>query len=88
MMIDISIWQSPDIKLPVTFSFPDNTGQIGNASLLLPAGVPEQLTGNVHFQKVKQERTVEGEFTLVTAAGRQFKGKFTAVWQNQIVMCG
>jgi hypothetical protein len=86
--IDISIWQSPDIKLPSTYSFPDETGQVGNALLRAQAGSPEPLTGRVSFPRVEQGVPVEGEFNLLTEAGRKFKGKFEAEWGNQIAMCG
>ena len=87
-IIDISIWQSPDIKLPTTYSFPDETGQVGNALLRLQAGLPEQLTGRVSFPRVEQGVPVEGEFNLLTEAGQKFKGKFEAEWGDQIAMCG
>jgi len=87
-IVNISIWQTPDIKLPVTFSFPDNTGQVGNASLAPRVGLPEQLTGSVYFQKVDQEHPVEGEFDLHTQAGRHIKGKFKAEWDDQVMLCG
>jgi hypothetical protein len=86
--IMISIWRSPDIKLPTTYSFPDETGQVGNALLCLQAGLPEQLTGRVSFPRVGQGVPVEGEFNLLTEAGQKFKGKFEAEWGNQIPMCG
>jgi hypothetical protein len=34
-IIDLSIWKSSDIRLPTTYSFPDETGQVGNALLRL-----------------------------------------------------
>ncbi|RPI94188.1 MAG: hypothetical protein EHM40_07430 [Chloroflexi bacterium] len=86
--IDISIYQSPDIRSPVTFSFPDETMRIGNAFLLLPGTSPEPLTGKVSFQRVEQGFTVEGEFDLLTATGKQFKGRFKAEWENQPIYCG
>jgi len=88
MIVNISIWQAPDIKLPVTFSFPDHTGQVGNSSLFLQIGMPEQLTGKVFFQKIDQEHQVEGEFDLHTEAGRHFKGRFIAEWSDQVILCG
>ncbi len=88
IIIHISIWQSPDIKLPVTFSFPDNTGQVGNASLILPAGMPQQLSGEVSYLRVDSESPVEGEFNLKDESGKQFNGKFKAEWGNEIIMCG
>jgi hypothetical protein len=87
-IIDLSIWKSPDIRLPTTYSFPDETGQVGNALLRLQAGLPEQLTGRVLFPRVGQDMAVEGEFDLLTEAGQKFKGRFEAEWGNQIVMCG
>jgi len=87
-VINISIWQSPDIKLPVTFSFPDETGQVGNAAYLLPSGEYEQLSGKVLFHRVDEEMPVEGDFTFTSERGEQFKGKFKANWGDEIVMCG
>ena len=87
-IVDISIWQAPDIKFSVTFSFLDNTGQVGNAALLLPVGLPAPLTGTVLLQRVEPERPVEGAFDLKDESGKQFKGEFKAEWDNQIVMCG
>jgi hypothetical protein len=86
--ITISIYQSPDIKLPTTFLFPDDTMSIGNALLILPIGSPEQLTGKVSFQRVGQDIPVEGQFDLVTNAGEHFEAKFIAEWGNEVVYCG
>jgi hypothetical protein len=86
--IDISIYQSPDIRLPVTFSFPDETIKVGNALYLPPVGSSEQLTGKVSFQHVEQGIPVEGELNLITDTGQQFKGEFIAEWENEIVYCG
>ncbi len=87
-MIDISIWKAPDIKLPVTFSFPDNTGQVGNASYRLTSDKYEQLSGKVFFQGVDEGSAVEGKFELVTEAGQQITGQFKAEWGNLVMMCG
>ena len=86
--INISIWQSPDIKLPVAFSFPDETGQVGNAAYLSPSGEYEQLSGKVSFIRVAEGRSVEGEFSLTSERGERFNGKFEAQWENEIVYCG
>lgn len=86
--IAISIYQSPDIKLPTAYLFPDDTMSIGNALLILPIGSPEQLTGKVSFQRVLQDIPVEGQFDLVTNAGEHFKGNFIAEWGNELVLCG
>lgn len=88
MTLQISIWQAPDIKLPVTFSFPDETGQVGNASYLLPTGSAQELSGTVWFSHVEQDVSVEGEFHLVSKDNKQFNGKFTAQWRSEIVFCG
>ena len=86
--ISISIYQSPDIKLPTAFIFPDDTLSVGNALLILPIGSPEPLTGKVTFQRVGQDIPVAGQFDLVTNTGEHFKGKFIAAWQNEMIYCG
>ncbi len=86
--IEVSIWQSPDMERPVTFSFPDETGRIGSATHRPQFGSSEQLTGKVFFWHVEQGIPIEGEFNLFTEAGRQLKGKFKANWGDFIAMCG
>ena len=86
--ITISIWQSPDIKLPVTFSFPDETGQIGIVYTLPELDPLQQLSGEVSFWKVSERIPIEGEFNFTTVSGRQFKGRFRAEWGNEVVYCG
>jgi hypothetical protein len=86
--ITISLYQTPDLKLPATFVFPDDTRSVGNALLILPMGSPEPLTGEVSFQRIAQDLPVEGQFDLVTEAGEHFKGKFIAEWGNEIIYCG
>ena len=87
-VIDISIWKSPDIKFPVTFSFPDNTGQVGNASYSLVPDKYEQLHGTVFFWRVAAASQVDGKFDLVTEAGQHFTGQFEAAWGDLVVLCG
>jgi len=87
-IISISIWQSPDIKVPVLFSFPGGARQLGNATYRSTSGEYEQLNGKVFFPRVNRESTVEGWFDLKNEAGEQFKGKFKAQWGNEIVYCG
>jgi hypothetical protein len=87
-LIGISIYQSPDLKLPATFSFPDDTGRIGNAVRVLPATWPDQLIGRISFQRVEPGMPVEGEFDFLTDMGEQFKGKFIAEWDRQFTACG
>ena len=86
--ITISIYQSPEITLPVTFSFPDETGRTGSTFLLLAVGAPEELNGKVSFPRIERDIPVEGKFNLFAETGEQFKGKFKAEWGNEIVMCG
>jgi hypothetical protein len=86
--INISIWKAPDIKFPVTFSFPDNTGQVGNASYRLASGDYKQLSGKIFFQRVDEGNPVEGRFEFVTETGRQFNGQFKADRRNLVMMCG
>jgi hypothetical protein len=86
--LDLSIWQSPEISLPTTFTFPDQTGQVGNALLVPPSAMPEQLTGKVSLQGVRQGMPVEGRFSLQSERGEQFQGRFVAEWDDQIALCG
>jgi hypothetical protein len=85
--IYVSIYQSPEITHPVTFSFPDETMRIGNAYLLLPDGSPEPLSGKVFLERVHTGRNVEGRFDLTSAGGKTFMGAFRAEWGNQVVYC-
>jgi len=87
-ILNISIYQSPEITHPVTFSFPDETMRIGNAYLLLPDGSPEQLTGKIFFAGVHTGRIVEGRFDLISAGGEKVMGRFRAEWGNQVAYCG
>lgn len=83
----VSIYRSPEITHPVTFSFPDETMSIGNAYLLLPDGSPEQLTGKIFFERLHTGRSVRGRFDLTSAGGENFMGAFRAEWGNQVVYC-
>ena len=87
-IINISIWKSPDIKFPTTFSFPDNTGQIGNVILIRPVGLPDPLTGEVWFDSVSEEKVVDGGFRLKGERGDLFEGRFAAEWGSQVALCG
>lgn len=88
IIIHVSIWQSPEIKLPVRFSFPDESGQIGSAYILTELDPLQQLSGEVSFRRVEEGIPVEGEFDLKTESGQQFRGRFKAEWGNEIVYCG
>ena len=84
----ISIYKSPKIKFPVSFSFPDELMKNGNAMLRSPIGSLEQLTGKVWFQRVEQGIPVEGRFQFQSEAGMQFEGRFIAEWENELIYCG
>jgi hypothetical protein len=86
--IHISIYQSPKILHPAIFSFPDETLRKGNVVLLRPAGLPEQLTGKVFFERIEAGKPVEGQFDLISEGGEKLTGKFRAEWGNQVVYCG
>jgi hypothetical protein len=86
--ITISIWESPDIKFPSTFSFPDETGQFGHAYILPELDPLIQLSGKVSFWRVEQGNPVEGEFDLWDKNGKHFEGKFRAEWESIGAMCG
>lgn len=86
LVMDISVYQSPDIRFPITFSFPDQT--TGRAMTILQVGLPEELSGSVTFQRVEQRSPVEGKFDLVTNTGQQYKGRFIAEWGNETEYCG
>jgi hypothetical protein len=84
----VSIYQSPEITHPVTFSFPDETLRNGNAYLLRPDGSPEQLTGKVFFARVHAGKSVEGRFDLISASHEKLMGTFRAEWGTQMAYCG
>jgi hypothetical protein len=86
--IDISIWQAPDISLPVTFRFPDSSGRVGNAVYRPGFGEPEQITGTAFFRRVGEGGPVEGEFNFERENGVRLRGKFKAEWGNQRALCG
>jgi hypothetical protein len=86
--IYVSIYQSPDIKFPSSYSFPDESKREGNAYLLLPDGSPEQLAGRVWFQRVQGGTPVEGRLQFRSEAGAQLEGEFVAEWGDEIIYCG
>jgi hypothetical protein len=88
VVIQASIYRSPNIELPGSFSFPDETGQVGNVILVTPTGSSEGLSGKVSFQQITEENPVEGKFDLLTKTGKPLKGKFMAEWENKIALCG
>lgn len=86
--ITISIWQSPDINFPTTFSFPDETGQIGYAYVLPQLDPLEELSGEVFFLRVDEGMLIEGRFNFTSERGGQFEGRFIAEWGNEVIYCG
>jgi hypothetical protein len=87
-VIEISVWQSPNIKLPVTFTFNDQMGKIGSAVYQPRYGAPVWLSGSVFFPYVQDGVPFTGVFHLKTESGVPFQGKIKAVWENHLVMCG
>jgi hypothetical protein len=87
-MIQVSIWQSPDIKHPYILTFPNATGRTGNANYSLRFSNPVPLTGNVFFWHIDEESPVEGHFGLITEAGERFNGWFKAEWEHKAALCG
>src|SRR5689334_8915421 len=68
--IEVSIWQSPNIKGAVTFFFPDKTGSVGNAIYRSQFGLTQPLKGKVFFSSVSQENPIEGDFNLLAETGQ------------------
>jgi hypothetical protein len=87
-VLDISIFQSPAIRHPVTFSLDEKTIDIGDAYLLSSDGSTEQLTGKVFFRRLEEGIPVEGGYHFRMAGGEQLTGRFKAEWGNEIVYCG
>ena len=88
-IMQVFIWQAADIKFPVTFAFPDETGQVGFAYIgPIHEPLQQQQSGEVSFQRVEEDMPVEGEFDLRTENGKRFIGKFKAEWNNATAMCG
>jgi hypothetical protein len=86
--ITVSIWKSPSFPFSVTLSFPDETMRIGTAYSLTEFDPLEELRGKVTIWRVEEGIPIEGEFSLTSERGAQFKGKFKATWGNEIVCCG
>jgi hypothetical protein len=86
--ITVSIWQAPEINVPTTFTFPDDTGQVGTAYILPELDPFEQLNGTVTFLRVGPGMPVEGRFSLTSTRGGEYVGQFVAVWESQIALCG
>jgi len=87
-VIYISIWRAPNIRFPKAYSFPDETGQVGNVILIHPSGSPDLLMGEVWLQSVREVMPIEGRFKLTSESGVEFVGKFHAEWGNMLMLCG
>ena len=87
-VVEFSIWRSPDIKLPNTFTFVDQNGKIGDAFYVPLFHTAEPLNGTVSFKQVEEDSPVTGEFNLRTEKGDRFYGKFHAIWENKVMICG
>ena len=87
-IITISIWQSPYFPSPTSVTFPDETGQVGNAYTIPELGPYTELMGEVSFERVEQGMPIEGQFKLKSENGVEFAGRFVAAWEHQIVLCG
>jgi len=68
-MINISIWQVPEINFLKSFAFPDDTGQIGTVRLIHPSGLSEALAGVVWLKNVSVGMPIAGRFNLRSASG-------------------
>lgn len=88
-IVSVSIWHSAEeIKSPLAFQFPDDSGQVGNASLMLQEGMPEELSGTVSFEHFNLESPVGGQFELAKADGQRLSGIFVAEWNEVNMLCG
>lgn len=76
------------MKFPATFSFPDETGQVGYTYILPEFDSLIQLSGEVTFRHVEQGIPVEGTFDLRDKSGNHFKGIFNAEWGSEVAICG
>jgi hypothetical protein len=87
-MVEIYVWRSPDIKFPTAFTFADQNEKIGDALYMPLFGRVKPLSGIVSFKQVEEYGPVQGEFNLRTDNGYRVQGKFQAIWENKIVICG
>ncbi|MCG3204585.1 MAG: hypothetical protein KCHDKBKB_01300 [Elusimicrobia bacterium] len=86
--IRISIWKEPKIVSPVSFTFPDNTSNVGAVGFFPLHGSPIPLNGTVSFQKVETSSSVQGEFNLTSEKGDRYEGEFKATWSDFLPECG
>ena len=86
--ISVSIWQAPDMADRAVFSFPDSTGQVGNAVYWTLDGASQPMRGTVAFDRVQVGPSVQGSFDLTADTGEHFTGQFEAFWGQQRALCG
>jgi hypothetical protein len=87
-LINISIWQAPEINFVKTFLFPDDSGQVGSVSFISASGDYEILTGEIRFEGVSEGKPFGGRFRLKSAGGGEYVGRFEATWGHQMMLCG
>ncbi|MCC6499635.1 MAG: hypothetical protein IT313_05120 [Anaerolineales bacterium] len=87
-IIDISVWQSPNITTPTSFRFTDSDEQVGNALIASGGGVFVPLRGEVWFERVEEGTPIAGRFRLTSERGELYEGGFVAEWESQMVYCG
>lgn len=87
-VIVVSIWKSPNLPFPVTYSFPDSSGRVGTAVLQSALDPFQQLNGKLTLQPFEAGSPVRGRFNLFSENGEQFTGNFKAEWGNQTALCG
>lgn len=87
-VIYISIWQSPIINYPTTFSVRNDLDHDGNAYIISELDPFIMLNGKVSFQSLKVGTPVEGTFKLTSESGEQYEGQFIAAWENKNIACG
>ncbi|HET7142784.1 MAG TPA: hypothetical protein VFI68_02085 [Anaerolineales bacterium] len=87
-VIVLSIWKSPGVRFPVTYSFPDSSGRVGTAVHQFALGSFQQLSGKITLQPFEIGSPVLGGFNFTSEDGKQFTGVFKAEWGNQSAFCG
>ena len=86
--IIVSIWKSPTLLSPITYSFPDSSGRVGTAIHQSALGSSQPLSGKITLQPFEAEGSVVGGFNFTSENGEQFNGNFKAKWGNEIALCG
>lgn len=85
----IAIWQSPNLRRPSVFHFPDSTQQLGVAQVQRNDGEFELLNGTVSLGPVQVGQPVTGSLRLTRArGGAVIERTFRATWIARMHMCG